>query len=230
MQNKIKNSTSLKKARKYSLLLSLLIMSFLFIYSKVFKPKPPIQNSLIKSLDKEELIKNLTWYSQNIIGSFNLPYDEVCILNKTAEKVIFQDNCKIFNYKNREVEIYDKLIELFKEESNYPFIWISNYSNNNENSYPEISISLFRITPIKIHALKKNPYPLGSIYETLPSFKRLGFSPIIESIINKDEDLIDKKVLEKMKLKLGQEYQHAIYIKEHPMGFYLEIPYLPEIK
>jgi hypothetical protein len=227
MQNKIKNSTNLKNARKYSLLLFLLIISFLFIYSKIFKPKPPIQNSLIKSLDKEELIKNLAWYSNNLIGSFNLPFDEVCTIYKTAEKVTFQENCKIFNYKNREIEIYEKLINLFKEKSNFPFIWISNYSNINQNSSTEISISLFRIKPIKIHALKKNPYPLGSIYETLPSFKRLGFSPLIESVINSDKELIEKKVLEEMKAKLEQEYQHAIYIKAHPMGYYLDVPALP---
>jgi hypothetical protein len=218
--NRLSETTSIRKARWSSLVFFSCIMIFLFSYSAIFKPKPPIQNSLIKSLDDSILTEGLRWYAKNSIGSFLLPEDEIC--------TIFEDSslnkCPLLTYsEHSQDDLYEKLLVLSKRKDLLPYIWKS----YNPKLKAGISFSIFSVQIERIHALKKIPYPLGSLVETLPSYKRASLSPVTQFLFEEHSNLEKNKIIKDLNNKTGSKYQHVVFLKQHPMGYYLEIPPVP---
>ncbi len=208
--------TSIGKARKVSALLLIITLFFLFSYSKIFKPKPPVQNSLIHSLDEEVLKKGIIWYAENSVGSLSLPEQNTCTVTQDS----ISPSCTLFKSSYSPEEIYKRLDSYTKNETLWSHLW----SIQNTTSKPGITFSLYKVTPLKIHAIKKVPYPLGDLIETLPSFERTSLSPFVSELLSKEEEIIDPNAIKKLNENLSTQFQHVIFLKKHPMGYYLEIP------
>lgn len=208
--------TDLKKTRKITIFVFIGTLSCLFLYSKILKPQKPIQNSLIKSLEEVDLLQGIRWYSHNSIGSLNIPSSEKCTISEL-------ETCPIFKSSVQKQTIENALRTSLKDKTLWPFIW------HPGNKAPDsvFSFSVYTIEPQKIHAVKKSPSPLGDLIETLPSFKRVDLSPVLTELLKTHEEIIELKEIEKLKQNIETDYQHVVYLKKHPMGYYLEVPMLP---
>jgi hypothetical protein len=218
-KEKTVQSSSLKQVRKWCLLALVVIFSSLFIYGKLFNPKPPKQESLIPSLKEDSLFKGLEWYTRNSQGSLFLPLNEICTVSE--EKKV--EHCSIFNTSIEIPALIETLGTVLSDTSLWPSLWHPDASYSDSS----VSFSLFTIQPVTIHALRNEPRPLGDEIEVLISFRRTGLSPILTSMITNNPDLFQSSKLEEMESMLDQEYQHSIRLKKHTMGYYLPVPPLP---
>jgi hypothetical protein len=213
-------SSTLKPVRKWCVITLVVIFSFLLIYGKLFDPKPPKQESLIPSLNKESLLKGLEWYSLNSQGSLFLPLNEICTVSE--EKKV--EHCAIFNTSIETPALIEAFFSKISDSSLWPYLWHPDASYSDSS----VSFSLFTIQPVIIHALRNEPRPLGDEIEVLISLRRTGLSPILTSLINNKPGFFENSELEKIKSMLDQEYQHSIRLKKHTMGYYLPVPPLPQ--
>jgi hypothetical protein len=208
----------IKHFRKSSLLFLFFTMLFLFAYSKLFKPGPRIQKSLIQSLEEKHLLQGLLWYSEHSIGSLSLPDKETCTVTPQS----LSESCAIIPNAPEPGKLFTLLEELSLTEKYQPYIWSTALSGSDQS----ITFSLYTVTPLKIHAVKKVPYSLGDLIETLPSFTRTSLSPVTHRILSETREAGITGVIP-LSHSDHTEYQHVIFLKKHPMGYYLEVPPLP---
>jgi hypothetical protein len=214
-----RNCNVLSSVRKKSLLMVFFVLALLLAYSVLFRPVPPVQNSLIKSLDESALVDGLRWYSENSVGSLGLPASEVC----TVYPDDYFSACELFSKDSDITEIQKMLDKVLSQKENWPYIWRSGDSSDGGS----VSFSLFEVTPLEIHALKKISSTPGERIETLVSFRRRVFSPVVHKLLEQSSSFLNEYVLTRLEELREQEYQHVVLLLHHPMGYHLEVPPLP---
>lgn len=220
------NSTkalSLKKIRKLCFIAIFGIFGLLLAYNTLFTPKRVHQESLIQSLQEQDIIKGLRWYSKNSLSSLSLPSVDICTITKKSESA----NCAILAELSQDelITLYESLLGISQTKENlWPYIW------NPGSLYEDgtIQFSIWEVEPLTLKSLKKEPSFLGDQIETRITFRKDGISPLIQHILKIHPNYFDDKKLEELFKQKSIEFEHAVQMKKHLLGYYLTIFPLPQ--